>query len=488
MSDAGGSETLARRLPPTLVSSIAIISIAGVFVGVTVLGQRYSGEIDGMARSLATDAAPAIEQLSAARGALHRLTSATRDELRAAEAGRARDRAPVESARTALDAAMAGYLALPPYPGEPNLQRPVLAAVDDSREALDLVLDRLDAGDIGGAHALMREKLMPASDRADRGIEQLEWLNADYARHTGASIKRTRRQVSHLTYELAALGAVAALVVLLLAWWANRGYAEMAAARARLESVRKRLAERRAQELELFAARVAHDLRNPLASIAMRVTLAAQEVGDPLKTRAALARVGTVVGRATQIIDGLLDFARAGGIADPEAHADASAAIRAAIDDLAQEIERAGIALSVEMPPVAGVRCSAGALASVVGNLLRNAIKFMADTPAGERSLVVRVVESEAGERIEIEDSGPGVPPDSAQRIFEPWVRLAPARQPGIGLGLATVKRLVEAHGGAVGVREAAGRGSCFWFELPKLPTAPALERVIDSPQGVCQP
>ena len=70
----------------------------------------------------------------------------------------------------------------------------------------------------------------------------------------------------------------------------------------------------------------------------------------------------------------------------------------------------------------------------------------------------------------EVEDSGPGVPEDLGDRIFEPYVRgkETAAKKSGIGLGLATVKRLVLAHGGQVGVRRSSSGGALFWFELPR--------------------
>lgn len=462
------SHAPARRLPPTLVTSLAVVSVVGVFVGMTIVAQRYASAIDSMARSLATDAAPSIERLSTARGALRRLTLATRDALRAADLGEAPRTGAIAAAQKALDAAIADYLAVPPYPGERQLQRSAIVQIDDYKRALALVLDRIDRGALTQAHELVTIRFMPSSDAADAAIEKLEWLDADYASRTGASIKQTRRRASRLAYALAGLGAVVALVVMGLAWWAHRSFAAMARARTRLDSIRKRLAERRADELEVFAARVAHDLRNPLASIALRVALAERDAADPVKVRACLARVTTVVGNASHIIDGLLDFARAGGTPESDAHADAAAVVRSVVDDLAQEIETAGITLFAHIPAVAEVRCSAGALLSVVGNLLRNAVKYMADTTARDRVIKVSVLDGASAVRVEIEDTGPGIPPESAERIFEPYFRAAPRGRPGIGLGLATVKRIIEAHGGSVGVRAGANAGSCFWFELPK--------------------
>ena len=70
--------------------------------------------------------------------------------------------------------------------------------------------------------------------------------------------------------------------------------------------------------------------------------------------------------------------------------------------------------------------------------------------------------------RIEVEDSGPGIPPALYETIFDPHVRGRTDGKPGIGLGLATVKRITESHGGAVGFRSRLDVGSTFWVELPR--------------------
>jgi signal transduction histidine kinase len=116
----------------------------------------------------------------------------------------------------------------------------------------------------------------------------------------------------------------------------------------------------------------------------------------------------------------------------------------------------------------------------MVSNLVRNAIKYMGGSEI--RRILLRVTDSGERWRICVQDTGPGVPSEKQSTLFEPYVR-ADSGQPGIGLGLATVKRLAEAHGGRVGVESTAGSGSTFWFELPKGSTAAAKtpERTLDT-------
>jgi signal transduction histidine kinase len=75
---------------------------------------------------------------------------------------------------------------------------------------------------------------------------------------------------------------------------------------------------------------------------------------------------------------------------------------------------------------------------------------------------------------LEVQDTGPGVPEGFERSIFQPYVRAPGTTQPGLGLGLATVKRLCEAHGGEVGVRRAPDGGSIFWFTMPLAENATA--------------
>src|SRR5216684_7748622 len=107
-------------------------------------------------------------------------------------------------------------------------------------------------------------------------------------------------------------------------------------------------------------------------------------------------------------------------------------------------------------------------------NLLGNAIKF---TPDGGR-IELSGIPDGGRVRIEVKDNGPGIPDEEKQRIFEAFYRLRESgkKSEGTGLGLAITQRLVELHGGQLGLDSQLGQGSCFHFTLP---TAPSLSEKL---------
>jgi signal transduction histidine kinase len=132
-----------------------------------------------------------------------------------------------------------------------------------------------------------------------------------------------------------------------------------------------------------------------------------------------------------------------------------------ALDDLSARIPRDSVVVG-EMPLVRG---DAAQLRSVLMNLVDNAAKF---TESG-RDPGIEVGYWPVGERqrVEVRDRGRGVPADRREQIFAPLARLDKSVE-GMGIGLATCRRIIEAHGGSMGVEERDGGGSVFWFELPR--------------------
>ena len=159
-------------------------------------------------------------------------------------------------------------------------------------------------------------------------------------------------------------------------------------------------------------------------------------------------------------------FARAGARPDPGVVSSVAPVVQSVVADLQPIAADARITMSAPDVPACAIYGHAGVLASVVENLTRNAIKYMGDR--AERRVEIRVLPRANFVRVEVEDTGPGIPPALWDTIFDPHVRGRTGGKPGIGLGLATVKRIADAHGGAVGFHSRLDVGTTFWVELPR--------------------
>lgn len=238
---------------------------------------------------------------------------------------------------------------------------------------------------------------------------------------------------------------------------------ELTATVAELERTRAEL-ERSNSQLTAFAAQVSHDLRNPMTGMDLSLSMIAEELaalpddvsGDlPFL----LDRARGSLGRMQGLVDDLLDFAKVGGTrADEDVDLDAVLAdVRA---DLSVQLADADVTVT----PLPHVRGDAVQLRSALQNLLANAARYVAP---GERPRIeVRGAANPRGVAIEVVDHGLGVPEEHRERIFEPLVRVH-KHIPGSGIGLATVRSVMDSHHGFVSVRETPGGGSTFRLEFP---------------------
>jgi signal transduction histidine kinase len=224
----------------------------------------------------------------------------------------------------------------------------------------------------------------------------------------------------------------------------------LSAANARLRTANERL--------EHFAGQVSHDLKNPLTSMSLSLESLELEVTDPYQVDT-LARARRGVDRMTGMINDLLEFASQGRPPGDEP-VDLDAEIDAALDDLAGRVSREHVAVG----PLPVVRGDAAQLRSVLMNLVDNAAKFSLD--GHDPDIEVVAAQHDGRTRVEVRDRGRGVPADKRERIFAPLARLDKSVE-GVGIGLATCRRVVEAHGGSMGVEGREGGGSVFWFDLP---------------------
>lgn len=232
-----------------------------------------------------------------------------------------------------------------------------------------------------------------------------------------------------------------------------------------LRRVQRDLIESNAQ-LESFAMQVSHDLRNPLTALTGFLELAADspEMVDAPRAAQSLARAEAAAGRMTSMVTDLLDFARMGGARPYMTQVDVSDTVDAVLEDLDGALANTGAEVMVESTSF--VRADDTLLRVLLQNLIANAVKF---TVAAERAprIAVSVEVLSGGWRITVDDNGDALDPELRERVFEPMQRGHGAEVQGIGIGLATCRRIVEAHRGTIGLDVSPAGGTRAWFVLP---------------------
>jgi PAS domain S-box-containing protein len=212
---------------------------------------------------------------------------------------------------------------------------------------------------------------------------------------------------------------------------------------------------------------VSHDLKNPLATIELAVTLLRGfKRIDTQQVLEFTDRVKRATDQMERLIADLLDFARIeSGTFSVVASADSlSHAVTPVIDSIRAQAEAKRQTLEVDLPPtLPHVAVDAHRIGQVVSNLVRNAIKF---TP---REGTIRISAREQRQKIvvSVADTGPGIPQEHLQRIFDRFWQAPGAQEKGSGLGLSIAKGIVEAHGGTIWAESQLGKGSSFLFTLP---------------------
>jgi signal transduction histidine kinase len=250
-----------------------------------------------------------------------------------------------------------------------------------------------------------------------------------------------------------------------------------------------RLTARRLEELnteldvamrtkDQFLSNISHELRTPLNSIiGFTDLLLTQDLGGgPLSVqqRDFLDTVARNGRHLLELINELLDLQRiaAGRMELRPEPVDLAALLAEAAGSVQAQAQQHRHSLGVESPPH-GLRVLAdrGRVRQVLLNLLSNAIKF---TPDGGRiRLEAAPANGGAAVRVAVTDSGIGIAPEDQAKLFREFVQLdasSSRKYEGTGLGLALSRRLIELHGGAIGVESEMGKGSTFWFTLPAAP------------------
>ncbi len=217
-----------------------------------------------------------------------------------------------------------------------------------------------------------------------------------------------------------------------------------------------------------FSADAAHELRTPLTALkgTLEVALRAERSGS--EYRAALASALEEVERLVRLAEDLLLLSRSSaGPESPRARVELEGLVLDVADVGARLAKDRGVSVRVGAVAPLAVLGDAGALRRALLNLVENGVKY---TPAGGR-VEIAVAEAGGNAVIAVEDTGPGIDPRDAARIFEPFVRLDSARDResgGSGLGLAIARSIVVAHRGELAVERRDPIGSLFTICLPR--------------------
>lgn len=383
-----------------------------------------------------------VDALARLRGAI----TAIRDT-----AGRSRPLGPqalkrLEAARLGARETSRQYAEIP-APAEEVAIRHELAYELDHLDALAAsLLEPAPAAEIEPRLGALRD----AATRADGLAERLLRMNSELAAAASTRVDEALRRMGWTTLLLAVSAGLAAVLLLLVAFHAVERHAAAT--------------DTRAAEMEAFAGRVAHDLRTPLQTIRLSVELIAREVKDPQVLRVCeRAQRNTV--RLGRFIDDLLAFSRAGAHPEPGAEADVGEVLEGIRDEIGPRAAEAKASLSLSAEPGLAVAMAPGAFRAVAANLVENALKYLGEAADRRVEVAARLEGEEVA--LAVRDTGPGIPAGALPHLFDLHFRAAP-HTPGFGVGLATVKRLVDAHGGRVEVESVPGRGTAFTVRLPR--------------------
>ena len=250
---------------------------------------------------------------------------------------------------------------------------------------------------------------------------------------------------AHSAFVLAWVGAAILTLATLLFWRTSLRY----------EAIRQRLEEqRRLALLGEMSAVLAHEIRNPLASLKGHAQLLAERMSDGTPEKRKADRVVDEAKRLEVLTNDLLDFARSGPL--DLRRVDPAAVLRAA----AAELPQGSIVVDTSRAPESWLLDERRFGYAVLANILRNAVQASPPNRPAQASVSV-----ENGSLVYlVHDHGEGLPAGDEERIFDPFFT---TRTTGTGLGLALARRIVELHGGRISAANAATGGAIFRVELP---------------------
>ncbi len=299
--------------------------------------------------------------------------------------------------------------------------------------------------------AASRDKLRDALRTSDERREALE-LQGEELRAATEDLTRSQRELEVVNHSLIQTNAAL----------------EISSREAERD---RELAENANRAKSEFLATMSHELRTPLNAIGGYASLLEMGIGGEMSGQQLdyLTRIKRSQEHLSTLISDVLNFAKveAGKIEFDLSDVELDAELASTGDLIETQAEAQHVSYSFS-PGAAGVRVRVDRdkMVQIVLNLLTNAVKF---TPPGGRVELASSVDDSAA-RIQVRDTGPGIPPDRLSSIFEPFVQLErrlETERGGVGLGLAISRDLAERMGGGVTVESVFGKGATFTVRLP---------------------
>ncbi len=219
------------------------------------------------------------------------------------------------------------------------------------------------------------------------------------------------------------------------------------------------------RELEAFSYSVSHDLRAPLRAIRSFSQMLDEDVGPTLddESRGNLARIVAATERMGNLIDALLELARFGRTELARKPTDLAQVAATVVEELRNRDRARHVAVTIA--PRLDANADPRLLAAVFDNVIGNAWKFTAKVPSP--AIEIGVDTSNHERAFFVRDNGAGFEMAHAKNLFTPFQRLHGGEFAGTGIGLATVRRIIERHGGRVWAQSAVGKGTTIYFTLP---------------------
>jgi len=263
-----------------------------------------------------------------------------------------------------------------------------------------------------------------------------------------------------------ALAACAAFPTAILLWRSLRELMKLPS-RRQLREANDSLA-RANRELEAFTASVSHDLRSPLTTIAGQAGLLEISISNPTEDqRRRLGRIQSSVRQMSELIDALLTLSRISRHTLHREIVDVTALVDSIINDLRQKDPDRQVSVTIQ--PNMMVHGDRRLIADLFMNLIMNAWKFTSKT--AQPSIEVGIVQAGPMATLFVRDNGAGFDMAYEKKLFKPFQRLHGHTEfEGTGIGLATVARIIDRHGGRIWAEAKPNLGAVFYFSLPSSP------------------